>query len=127
MSASNLDDRAIQGISEAATKGTKEVLDTKILAEMAKSGYPLDRVKENINTLVKAIDRLGRTLFMFYWHNDAFEDRYGKQNMESIEDSLRDNLRNLGDLVIYLKEKTTTADEAVSIDRDKEDLSDDMV
>jgi len=127
ISASNLDDRAIQSISEAATKGTKEVLDTKILAEMAKSGYPLDRVKENINTLVKAIDRLGRTLFMFYWHNDAFEDRYGKQNMESIEDSLRDNLRNLGDLVIYLKEKTTTADEAVSIDRDKEDLSDDMV
>lgn len=127
INASSMDDKSVSRIIGAAEKGSKEVLDTKILSEMAKSAYPLDRVKDSIPALVKAVDRLGRTLFMFYWHNEAFEDRYGKQNIEGIEDSLKDNIRSLGDLIIYLKEKTSTADETVSVDRDKQDLSDGMV
>lgn len=127
ISASNLDTKSVEAIIQASQEGEKEVLDTKILSEMAKSAYPLDRVKDDIPVFVKAIDKLGRVLFMFYWHNDAFEDRYGKHSIEGIEDSLRENIRSMGDLVIYLKEKTTTADEAVAKDRDPDDLSDDMV
>lgn len=127
ISASRLDDKAVASIVKASQSGTKEVLDTAILTSLTKSAYPLERVKEHIPALMKAIDRLGRTLFMFYWHNDVFEARYGRQNMDSIEDSLKDNIRNLGDLVIYLQEHSATADETVAKDRDPEDLSDDMV
>ena len=63
---------------------------------------------------------------MFYWHNDAFVERYGKQNLDQIEDSLKDNLQSLGDLVIYLKEKTITAEQAIGQDQG-DDLSKDMI
>ena len=42
--------------------------------------------------------------------------------MDSIEDSVRDNIKSLGDLVMYLKEKTVSADEALA----NNDVSDDL-
>lgn len=121
-----LTNREISAINDAAKKGIKEVLDTKILAELAKSAYPLDRTSDSLPIFLKAIDHLGRLLFMFYWHNDAFAERYGKQNLNQIEESLRDNLQSLGDLVIYLKEKTVSADEALETDKG-DDLTKDLI
>lgn len=121
-----LSNREITAITQAANKGVKEVLDTKILAELAKSAYPLDRTVDSLPVFMKAIDKLGRLLFLFYWHNDAFAERYGKQNLNQIEDSLKDNLQSLGDLVIYLKEKTVTADETLEMDQG-DDLSKDLI
>jgi hypothetical protein len=55
---------------------------------------------------MKALDKLGRILFMFYWHQEEFEDRYGKQDLPELEDSLRNAFEVLGDVVLFLKEKT---------------------
>lgn len=121
-----LTNREIQAISAASQTGVKEVLDTKILAELANSAYPLDRTADYLPTFINSLDKLGRLLFMFYWHNEAFVNRYGKQNLDQIEDSLKDNLQSLGDLVIYLKEKTITAEQAFDADQG-DDLSSDLV
>lgn len=121
-----LSNREIRAISEASKTGVKEILDTKILSELAKSSYPLDKTADYLPVFINSIDKLGRLLFMFYWHNDAFVERYGKQNLDQIEDSLKDNLQSLGDLVIYLKEKTITADQAIGQDQG-DDLSKDMI
>lgn len=122
-----LSNREIQSINEAAKKGVKEVLDTKILAELAKSAYPLDKAVDYLPIFMKSIDKLGRLLFLFYWHNDSFEERYGKQNLAQIEDSLKDNLQSLGDLVIYLKEKDISSDESLGLDDKGDDLTKDLV
>ena len=121
-----LSNREIRAISEASKTGVKEILDTKILSELAKSAYPLDKTVDYLPSFMNSIDKLGRLLFMFYWHNDAFVERYGKQNLDQIEDSLKDNLQSLGDLVIYLKEKTITAEQAIGQDQG-DDLSKDMI
>jgi hypothetical protein len=45
-------------------------------------------------------------LFLFYWHQEEFEDRYGKSDLPELEDSLRNSFEALGDLSLFLKEKT---------------------
>jgi hypothetical protein len=45
---------------------------------------------------------------MFYWHNEEFEDRYGKQDLPELEDSLRNAFETLGDLTLFLMEKTVS-------------------
>jgi hypothetical protein len=55
--------------------------------------------------MVKGMDKIGRMLFLFYWHNDEFENRYGKEDMDELEDSLKQAFTINGDLVLYLKEK----------------------
>jgi hypothetical protein len=63
-------------------------------------------VDRYLGDLMKALDKLGRILFLFYWHSDEFEDRYGKQDLPELEDTLRNSFEVLGDLVLFLKEKT---------------------
>jgi hypothetical protein len=55
---------------------------------------------------MKAVDKLGRLLFMFYWHQEEFADRYGKADLPELEDSIRNAFETLGDVVLFLKEKT---------------------
>jgi hypothetical protein len=59
---------------------------------------------------MKALDRLGRVLFMFYWHQEEFQERYGKADLPELEDSLRNAFEVLGDVVLYLKQKTIDTD-----------------
>lgn len=122
MSSPGLSSGAIDDIYKASQQGVKEVLDTKVLSALAKSAYPVDKVSDYLPSFLSCLDKLGRILLLFYWHNDAFSERYGKRNMDSIEDSVRDNIKSLGDLVMYLKEKTVSADEALA----NNDVSDDL-
>jgi hypothetical protein len=45
-------------------------------------------------------------LFLFYWHGEEFEDRYGKADLPELEDSIRNAFETLGDVTLFLKEKT---------------------
>ena len=42
----------------------------------------------------------------FYWHQEEFEDRYGKSDLPELEDSIRNAFESLGDITLFLKEKT---------------------
>jgi hypothetical protein len=42
---------------------------------------------------------------MFYWHGDEFAERYGKQDMPELEDSLRNAFEQAGDVVLFLRQK----------------------
>jgi len=55
---------------------------------------------------MKSVDKLGRLLFLFYWHQDDFKERYGKNSLPEMEDSLRNAFESLADIVLFLKEKT---------------------
>ena len=123
---SGINDQAIQSIAKASEHGVKEVLDISVLKEMADSKYPIDRVTETLPTLTKALDRLCRNMFYFYWHNEEFEERYGKQSLEQLEEALKENIQALGDLVMYLQEKQSIS-ESELLGGDKQgDLTDSM-
>lgn len=91
---------------QAAQSGQKEVFDTAMISGMLKSVRQDSLVDRYLGDLLKALDKLGRILFMFYWHQEEFEDRYGKQDLPELEDSLRNAFETLGDVTLFLKEKT---------------------
>jgi hypothetical protein len=100
------DPMAAQSVMQAAQTGQKEVLDTSAIGSILKSVRDDTMIDRNIPDLMKGLDRLGRILFSFYWHGDEFQDRFGKQDMPELEDSLRNSFENVGDVVLFLKQKT---------------------
>jgi len=99
------DQRAMQMAQEAANSGQKEIFDTSMVSGMLKAVRQDSLVDRYLGDLMKALDKIGRILFMFYWHSEEFEDRYGKQDLPELEDTLRNSFEVLGDLVLFLKEK----------------------
>lgn len=100
------DQGAMQVAQQAAQSGQKQVFDTAMIGGMLKAVRQDALVDRYLGDLMKALDKLGRILFMFYWHQEEFEDRYGKQDLPELEDSLRNAFEVLGDVVLFLKEKT---------------------
>jgi hypothetical protein len=100
------DPKAMQAGQQAAQSGQKEVFDTSMISGLLKVVRQDGLVDRYLGDLMKALDKLGRILFLFYWHSDEFEDRYGKQDLPELEDTLRNSFEVLGDLVLFLKEKT---------------------
>ena len=102
----NIDPHAMQSAQQAAGSGQKEIFDTAMISSMLRAVRQDSFVDRYLSDLTKALDRLGRILFMFYWHNEEFMERYGKQDLPEMEDTLRNAFEVLGDLVLFLKQKT---------------------
>lgn len=106
---------------QASQLGQKEVLDTSVIAGLVKSMNPSTVVDEYVGDLMLGLDRIGRIMFMYYWHFDKFKERYGAQDMPELEDNLTNVFDNLGDLTLFLKQKTiepdvSTAEEAAELE-----------
>ena len=100
------DPMAMQAAQQAGQMGQKEVFDTSMIASLLKAVRKDSLVDRYTGDLMKALDRLGRILYLFYWHNDDFQDRYGKADLPELEDTLRNAFEVLGDLLLFLKEKS---------------------
>lgn len=101
-----LDQKDIRSVVNAAQSGQREVFDTAAVGGMLRAVRDDSLVDRYMGELVKGLDKLGRILFMFYWHGDRFADRYGKADMPELEDSLRNAFEMLGDVILFLKQKT---------------------
>ena len=101
-----LDDKTLQTVMQAAQTGQREVFDTSMVGAMLRTVRDDGLVDRYMGELTKGLDKLGRILFMFYWHGDRFADRYGKADMPELEDSLRNAFEMLGDVILFLKQKT---------------------
>jgi hypothetical protein len=95
----------MQQAQQAGQSGQKELFDTSMMASLAKGMRPQSRVQEWTKDLIQAMDRLGRILLLFYWHNDEFADRYGKNDLPDLEDAIRNAFDALGEVALFLKEK----------------------
>ena len=101
-----LDQKDIRSVVDAAQGGQREVFDTAMIGGMLRAVRDDSLVDRYMGELTKGLDKLGRILFMFYWHGDRFADRYGKADMPELEDSLRNAFEMLGDVILFLKQKT---------------------
>lgn len=103
---------------QAAQSGQKEVFDTSMIGTLIKSVRDDTMVDRHLGDLMGGLDKIGRILFSFYWHKDKFEDRYGKKDIPELEDNLRNSFEQLGDLLLFLKQKTIDSypDEGISLD-----------
>lgn len=100
------DPDAMNQVMQASQVGQKEVLDTSSMAAMLRTRRGETLVDQHLGDLLTGLDRIGRLLFNFYWRNDVFADRYGDDELHEIEDLLRTNFENLGDLVLKLRQET---------------------
>lgn len=99
------DPQAMQAAQQAGQSGQKEVFDTAMIGSMLKAVREDSLVDRYLGDLLKALDRLGRILFLFYWHSEEFQDRYGKADMPELEDSIRNAFEAVGEVTLYLKQK----------------------
>ena len=107
------DQKAMQLAQDAGQAGQGTVFDQAVIGGMAKT-YDVSSVIDGyMPDFMKSLDKLGRVLFMFYWKNDDFAERYGDQDLSQMEDSLRGVFKNYGDLLLDLKQKTIEPDTAV--------------
>ena len=104
--------------ANAAQSGQKDVFDTSMIGSLIKSVRDDTMVDRHLGSLMGGLDKIGRILFSFYWHKDKFEDRYGKKDMPELEDNLRNSFEQLGDLLLFLKQKTIEANtnEGISLE-----------
>jgi hypothetical protein len=97
---------------QAAQAGQKKVFDHATIGGLAKL-YDVGAVVDSyVPELMKALDRLGRVLFLFYWKNEEFADRYGEGDLSEMEDSLRGIFKGFGDLVLQLRQKAIDQEDA---------------
>ena len=102
----NLQQRA----QDAAKTGQKDVFDVAVLGGLTKLVGVNDEVDKYLKDLAVGMDRTGRILFLFYWHNDKFKDRYGEGEMRELEDGLKATFLSLGDIVLFLKKRSLEED-----------------
>lgn len=100
------DPSAMQVAQQASAGGQKEVFDASMLSGLLKSVRQDSLVDRYLGDLMKALDALLRILFLFYWHNEEFTTRYGKNEIPELEDGLRNAAESLGDITLFLMEKT---------------------
>ena len=101
-----LPQEAIQKATDAAQSGVKEVFDVSIISGLLDKADTMELRKDYITDMIRGMDKVGRMLFLFYWHRDEFEERYGKNELIKLEDTLSNVFESTGDLVLFLKEKT---------------------
>lgn len=108
---------------DAAANGQQDVFDTATIGSLLKIHHDDAMIDELLPGLMDGLDKAGRLLFLFYAHNDKFEERYGKTEMPELEDSLRTTFEDLGDLCLYLKQKTIESSGEDSFEVNLDDMS----
>lgn len=118
------DHNAQQAALDAASTGQKEIFDTAMIGSLLRSVRDDSMVDRYMDDLMGGLDRLGRILFLFYWHNEKFSDRYGKDEMVELEDGLRNAFEYLGDITLFLKQRSIEADNGTDGDINLSSISD---
>jgi hypothetical protein len=99
-------------VNDAAHTGQKEVFDASVLSSLIKTQSPTDLVDKFLPTITAAMDRLGRLLFLIFWHYEKFDERYGEQDLSEFIDNLKSTFERLGEVIIFAKRRTMSGDPA---------------
>lgn len=96
--------RDIQLAMNASRTGEKSVVDSAALLALLNTHNVSGMIDELVPDLMLQIDTIGRLLYMIYNHREELEERYGKEDLKVIEDSLENVFRELGELVVRMQE-----------------------
>jgi hypothetical protein len=105
----------------AAKSGQKEVFDAAAIGSLIRVIDAGSLVDQYLGDIARGLDRTGRILFLLYQHAEDFTERYGQEDMQELEDTLRNNFKGQGDLVLFLRQRTT--DERPEMNRTEVDLT----
>jgi len=97
--------QTMSDLDQAAQTGQKDVFDAAALKSLIDTEDPGAEIDSYIHDLVRALDKLGRTLFMFYWHAEDLQDRFGKQELKDMEENVKDVFKKMGTTILELQKK----------------------
>jgi hypothetical protein len=97
---------------QAAQAGQKKVFDHAAIGGLSKVYDSSAVIDSYVPEMMKSLDRVGRILFLFYWKNEEFSNRYGSEDMAEMEDMIRGVFKSFGDLVLKLKQKSVEPESA---------------
>ena len=109
------DPTAVDEAARAADSGHQEVFEVGVLGAMAKSLARRPVSNNDVGDLMRGMDRYGRLLFLLYYHPEKFAERYGKDDVKKLEETLEGAFEAAGHVTLFLKEKTTEARSAVDL------------
>lgn len=89
----------------AAMHKLPHVFEHGVVGTLAKSFDSVAMIDKYLPDLEKALDGMGRIIFLFYWKPNEFEDAYGSDDMSNLENELLSNFKQFGDLVLNLSKK----------------------
>lgn len=98
---------------EAQQNGDKEFFDVSMLKSMLSIVRQDDLIDKRIGKLMAAINEYGTILYLLYWHSDKFADRFGKNDLDQLENTIRNAFETGGDATLYLKEKSVNTGEGL--------------
>lgn len=90
---------------QAAQLGQQTVFDHSMLGSLAQISDVSELINQYLPDLEAALDKLGRLLFLYWWHQDQFKENFGITQMRDLEDQLRNVFKSFGELVLDLKQK----------------------
>jgi hypothetical protein len=115
-----LPDPDVMAIAQRASqKGEKQLFDTSVFQSMLAANRYDTIVGKKLGDIVKGMHAKGCVYFQFLWHGEAFEARYGADDLPGLEDGLRTAFEADGKLVLALKQRSV---ESSSVDGVKTDL-----
>ena len=86
-------------------KGMGNLFEHGVVGELVKTYDSAGLIQTYIPDMEKALDRLGRILFLFYWKPEDFSQAYGSDDQSSLENKLLSNFKSMGELVLELLQK----------------------
>jgi hypothetical protein len=102
--------------AQAGQLGQKHIFDHASIGGLAKvydTGAVLDSY---VPELMQSLDRLGRILFLYYWKNEDFAERYGSNDIVEMEDLIRSVFKSFGELVLQLRKKAIDKDDSNTVE-----------
>lgn len=103
----------VNTMNQAVSSGEKDIFDAAALGALIDINDPSEEINRYISDLILSLDRIGRILFMMYWHYDSFVERYDKQDLVNLEDSLINVFKNLGELTYDLQQRAIVTDDTI--------------
>ncbi len=91
--------------TEAANKGQVEIFNTHTMEILLKNSNEEKLISNILPVLELAVDKIGRMLVQFYYHNNKYVERFGSVDTPDLENNLLSNFESLGDLCLFLRQK----------------------
>lgn len=105
-----LDADTMRDIDQASQTGQKELFDASVIKGIIKGTNVNHEIDECIDGLFPGMDRLGRLLCLLYSHGAEFADRFGKSDLQELEDGIQSAFDKTGELILFLETRQVEGD-----------------
>ena len=92
-------------------KGMGNLFEHGVVGELVKTYDAAGLVQTYIPDMEKALDRVGRIIFLFYWKPEDFAQAYGSDDQTDMENKLLSNFKSLGEMVLDLLQRAKLSQE----------------